>query len=40
VNNGEDALVMLTPDYEPAEFAAHVDRLRAEHRSSYGEMFE
>ena len=40
VNNGEDALVMLTPDYEPAEFTAHVDRLRAEHRSSYGEMFE
>jgi ribosomal-protein-alanine N-acetyltransferase len=39
-NNGEDALVMLTPDYEPAEFAAHVDHLRAEHRSRYGETFE
>ncbi|MEE8336971.1 MAG: ribosomal protein S18-alanine N-acetyltransferase [Dehalococcoidia bacterium] len=39
-NDGEDALVMLTPDYEPAEFAAHLDRLRAEHRSSYGAAFE
>lgn len=39
-NDGEDALVMLTPEYEPAEFAAHVDRLRADHRSRYGETFE
>ncbi len=39
-NNGEDALVMITPDYEPTEFAAHIDGLRAEHRSRYGEMFE
>lgn len=39
-NDGEDALVMVTPEYEPAEFAAHLDRLRAEHRASYGESFE
>jgi len=31
---------MITPEYEPADFASHVDRLRAKHRSRHGEAFE
>ncbi len=38
-NDGEDALVMLISDFEPAELRAHVERLRATHEQRYGETF-
>jgi ribosomal-protein-alanine N-acetyltransferase len=38
-NDDEDALVMLTGDFEPAELRAHIERLRATHEERYGETF-
>lgn len=39
-DNGEDAIVMLTPPLASPEFAARVRRLRAEHADRYGDAFE
>ena len=38
-NNGEDALVMVTPDGDERDFRQHAQQLRAQHRRRYGDTF-
>ena len=38
-DNGEDALVMLTPALDDRGFRQHVEQLRIEHRRRYGDSF-
>jgi ribosomal-protein-alanine N-acetyltransferase len=38
-DNGEDALVMLTPELRDAAFAARIFELREQHRARYGGSF-
>ena len=38
-DNGEDALVMVTPSIDGAAMREHVDRLRAAHQARYGDAF-
>ena len=38
-NNGEDALVMVTPDRDERVFRQRVQQLRAQHRRCYGDTF-
>lgn len=38
-DDGEDALVMVTPSFDAAAMCEHVERLRADHRAHYGDAF-
>jgi ribosomal-protein-alanine acetyltransferase len=38
--DGEDAVVMLTDDFDPPVLRAHIERLSSDHRARYGEAFE
>ncbi len=40
VDNGEDAIVMVTPGLGDAASGERIERLRAEHRRRYGERFD
>ncbi len=38
-DNGEDAVVMLTPALDEPAFASHIVKLREQHRAQYGDGF-
>ena len=38
-DDGEDALVMVTPPFDAAAMREHVERLRGDHRARYGDAF-
>jgi ribosomal-protein-alanine N-acetyltransferase len=38
-DNGEDAVVMLTPELHSSEFDAHILAIREQHRSRFGDAF-